>query len=75
MADVAGDADHCDRRVGTEPELRPAHGFLAPESWRRAFAAAGFDEVAVVPDVERIRDLYPRFFAGVVCGRRPPGDG
>ena len=58
-------------RVETHPELRPEHGFMAPESWRRALAAAGFEEVAVVPDLDRIRELYPRFFAGVVCGRRP----
>jgi SAM-dependent methyltransferase len=49
---------------------RPHHGFLTPEAWRRAFAAAGFTEIAVVPDVERIRELYPRFFAAAVCGRR-----
>lgn len=58
--------------VATDPELRPAHGFLEPETWRRALAATGFDEVVVVPDLDRIRELYPRFFAGVVCGRRPP---
>jgi len=57
--------------VSTDPELRPSHGFLEPSSWRRALAAAGFEEVSVVPDLDRIRDLYPRFFAGVVLGRRP----
>jgi SAM-dependent methyltransferase len=59
-------------QVATDPELRPHHGFLEPSTWRRALAAAGFEEVAVVPDLDRIRELYPRFFAGVVCGRRPP---
>jgi SAM-dependent methyltransferase len=57
--------------VGTDPLLRPHHGFLEPAAWRAALEAAGFVEVAVVPDLERIRDLYPRFFAGVVVGRRP----
>jgi len=51
--------------------LRPHHGFLEPETWRRAFAAAGFTAIEVVPDLERIRDLHPHFFAGAVCGRRP----
>jgi SAM-dependent methyltransferase len=65
-------------RSFTEVEVaagsRPHHGFLSPESWRAAFAAAGFAGVAVVPDLERIRDRYARFFAGAVCGRRPdPG--
>jgi SAM-dependent methyltransferase len=58
-------------QVATDPEIRPAHGFLEPSSWRRAFAAAGFEQVEVVPDLDRIRHLYPRFFAGVVRGRRP----
>jgi SAM-dependent methyltransferase len=58
-------------RVALDPELRPAHGFLAPADWRRAFAAAGFDGVAVVPDLERIRDHHPRFFTGAIAGRRP----
>jgi hypothetical protein len=49
---------------------RPHHGFLTPGTWRAAFAAAGLEEVAVVPDVERIRELYPRFFAAAICGRR-----
>jgi SAM-dependent methyltransferase len=57
--------------VELDPELRPAHGFLTPESWRRAFTAAGYDPVAVVPDLERIRDHHPRFFTGAICGRRP----
>ena len=49
---------------------RPHHGFLAPETWRAAFVAAGFAAVTVVPDVERIREVYPRFFAAAICGRR-----
>lgn len=57
--------------VGTDPVLRPHHGFLEPAAWRTALEAAGFVEVSVVPDLERIRVIYPRFFAGVVVGRRP----
>jgi SAM-dependent methyltransferase len=57
--------------VGIDPVLRPHHGFLEPSAWRAALEAAGFVEVGVVPDLERIRDIYPRFFAGVVVGRRP----
>jgi polyketide synthase PksN len=57
--------------VVTDPELRPAHGFLEPGTWRRALSACGFAEASVLPDFDHIRDLYPRFFAGVLCGRRP----
>ncbi|HLF56142.1 MAG TPA: methyltransferase [Thermoanaerobaculia bacterium] len=56
--------------VRVDGVFRPHHGFLSPEAWRTAFAAAGFAEVAVVPDLERIRERYARFFAGAICGRR-----
>ena len=58
--------------VEIDAELRPRHGFLDPAAWRRALAASGFDEVAVVPDVERLREHYPRFETGALCARRPP---
>ena len=57
--------------VELDGELRPGHGFLKPENWRRAFAAAGFEDFVVVPELERIRDHYERFFTGAICGRRP----
>jgi SAM-dependent methyltransferase len=59
-------------RVETDPELRPTAGFLTPEQWLRALDAAGFVELAIEPDLRRIRDLYPRFLTGALCGRRPP---
>jgi len=59
--------------VETEPGLRPTHGFLEPRHWRASLAAAGFVDVEVVPDLERIRDYYPRFSAGVLVGRVPGG--
>jgi hypothetical protein len=31
--------------------------------------AAGFREAELVPDVRVVRDHYPRFATGVVCGR------
>src|SRR5262249_59392815 len=36
--------------VATDPQTRPTHGFLTPESWRRAFAAAGFEAPEILPD-------------------------
>jgi SAM-dependent methyltransferase len=56
--------------VATDPQTRPRHGFLEAASWRRAFDAAGFGRVEIVPDLERIREIYPRFFTGVICARR-----
>lgn len=58
-------------RVELDPEVRPAHGFLSPEAWRGALTATGFNEIAVVPDLERIRHYYAHFFTGAICGRRP----
>jgi SAM-dependent methyltransferase len=56
--------------VQLDAAARPHHGFLEPGAWRRAFELAGFADAAVVPDLERIRDRYPRFLTGVVAGRR-----
>ncbi len=61
--------------VELDPDSRPHHGFLEPAQWRRALTIAGFAAVEVVPDLERIRDLYPRFFTGAICGRRPVESG
>ncbi|MGF1527204.1 MAG: class I SAM-dependent methyltransferase [Candidatus Competibacterales bacterium] len=47
----------------------PVRGFLTPEAWREAFAAAGFTDVAVTPDHDRTRPLYPRLLVGAVLGR------
>jgi SAM-dependent methyltransferase len=57
------------REVATDPQLRPAPGFLTPELWVEQLEAAGFREAELVPDVRVVRDHYPRFATGVVCGR------
>lgn len=57
--------------VELDPERRPTPGFLTAEHWRRLLRDNGFDEVAVEPEPERIRELYERFCAGVVVGRAP----
>jgi SAM-dependent methyltransferase len=58
--------------VETDPERRPTHGFLTPDQWIAALARGGFAPVEMHPDLLRIREIFPGFFAGVVCGRRPP---
>jgi SAM-dependent methyltransferase len=57
--------------VVTDPEIRPTHGFLTPENWRRALRAAGFENVEVLPDVDRLAREYPSFFVGAITAHRP----
>jgi len=57
--------------VEIDPETRPTAGFLTPEQWQRAFETSGFTEVRIVPDLARLREFCPGFFAGAVYGRRP----
>jgi SAM-dependent methyltransferase len=55
--------------VRVDPEIRPNPGFLTAEQWRRAFTRAGFQRAEVVPDIDRIREIYPHFFTGAICGQ------
>jgi SAM-dependent methyltransferase len=55
--------------VQTNPEIRPNPGFLTANQWRRAFTRAGFERVEVAPDVDHIREFYPHFFTGAICGQ------
>jgi SAM-dependent methyltransferase len=56
--------------VKTDPEIRPNPGFLTAAQWRRAFSRAGFPRTEIAPDVERIREFYPHFFTGAICGQK-----
>jgi SAM-dependent methyltransferase len=56
--------------VTLDPVLRPNHGFLSPAAWRANFAAAGFGDVTLVPDVDAVAARYPKFFVGAVVARR-----
>ena len=55
--------------VQTDPEIRPNPGFLTGEHWRRAFTRAGFQRAEVAPNIDRIREIYPHFFTGAICGQ------
>jgi SAM-dependent methyltransferase len=55
--------------VQLDSEIRPNPGFLTADQWRRAFTRAGFESVKVAPDVDSIREIYPHFFAGAICGQ------
>jgi hypothetical protein len=56
--------------VEIDPEIRPNPGFLTAEQWRRAFSRAGFPRTEIAPDVARIREIYPHFFTGAICGQK-----
>jgi len=55
--------------VQMDPEIRPNPGFLTAEQWRRAFTRAGFQRAEVAPNIDRIREIYPHFFTGAICGQ------
>jgi SAM-dependent methyltransferase len=56
------------REVQIDPELRPGPGFLTPELWVAQLERAGFERVELVPDVRVLREFYPGFATGAVCG-------
>jgi SAM-dependent methyltransferase len=53
------------------PDYRPNGGFLTPDQWRRALEAAGFVDVRVLPDIERIWDVFPTFYAAAIGASVP----
>jgi len=58
------------RSPRVHPEYRPNGGFLTPEQWAAALRAAGFSDVRVFPDIERVRDVHPTFYAAAIAARR-----
>jgi SAM-dependent methyltransferase len=53
------------------PVYRPNGGFLTIEQWRAAFEATGFQDVRAMPDIARIRDVFPTFYAAALAATRP----
>src|SRR5688500_11789690 len=47
-----------------------ARGFLTPEQWTAALADAGLPNVSVLPDVARIREVFPGFYAAALGASR-----
>jgi SAM-dependent methyltransferase len=47
-----------------------ARGFFSPEQWAEALRAAGFAGLTVLPDVARIRDVFPGFYAAAIGATR-----
>ena len=55
--------------VHVDTDIRPTPGFLTADQWRRVFTRAGFERVEVAPDIDSIREIYPHFFTGAICGQ------
>jgi SAM-dependent methyltransferase len=53
------------------PVYRPRGGFLTPQQWRHAMETAGFVNVRILPDIDRIRDRFPAFCVGAIGATRP----
>ena len=53
------------------PTYRPNGGFLTPEQWRGAMEAAGFVDVALLPDIVAMRSRFPDFNVGAIGATRP----
>ncbi len=58
------------RDVVTGPNRR-THGFLTPEEWVGSLEAAGFVDVKVIPDIARLREVYPKFFTAAIVAKVP----
>ena len=52
------------------PAYRPNGGFLTPAHWRGALEAAGFTDVRLLPDIDRLRDSFPDFSVAAVGATR-----
>jgi SAM-dependent methyltransferase len=59
------------RAARLDPVWRPNGGFLTPEQWSAALEAAGFADVRTMPDVARIRAVFPTFYVAAIGATRP----
>ena len=53
-----------------DPAWRPNGGFLTPEQWTAALTANGFRDVRMVPDIAKIREVYPSFVVASIVASR-----
>ena len=53
------------------PAYRPNGGFLTPEHWRAALAAAGFVGVEMVPNIADMAARFPKFCVAAFRATRP----
>jgi SAM-dependent methyltransferase len=53
------------------PVYRPTGGFLTPGQWTLALEAAGFRDIRVLPDIDRIREVFPTFYVAALGAVSP----
>jgi SAM-dependent methyltransferase len=59
------------RAPSLHPVYRQNGGFLTPEQWEAGLQAAGFRDVRMLPDIVRLRDEVPGFYATAIGATRP----
>jgi SAM-dependent methyltransferase len=47
---------------------RPVHCYLPPKAWRRVLEMAGFSDVQIYPDLDRLSTEFPDQYAAVIVG-------
>lgn len=55
--------------VQLHPAYRPNPGFLTSDQWRATASHVGWRSFDIVPDLNTIRSIYPRFFAGTLVAQ------
>ena len=53
-----------------DPTNRPNGGFLTPEQWTSVLTVAGFDDIRMLPDITRVRQVFPSFYVAAIGARR-----
>lgn len=58
------------RSVTLDPQCRPHPGFLAATHWRTALARAGFTDISIIPDTDRLNAHQPMIYPAAIVGRK-----
>ena len=58
------------RHSDPENDWRPRGGFLTPEQWHHACTTSGFGPPQFVPNIIKIRHVYPDFVVAAVVARK-----
>ena len=58
------------RSAPTKARYRPMQCYLHPDNWREAMRLAGFEECAVLPELDELQGEFPDQYASVVVARK-----
>jgi SAM-dependent methyltransferase len=59
------------RTAAERTSARPMHCYLHPDGWRSVLAAAGFEQIELLPDLDRLASRMPEPYAAVVTAVAP----